>query len=313
MKRLLLVVALLVTVTTGVPAAQAITNGVPDNGEHPYVGQLLFYVPDEEDPRFTDPGAWFNCSGTLISPTVVLTAGHCTFGVGKDSVATSKTGGRGGNDVWVTFSEEADYEGLPPSSTFVPDRNEDRYLAWEAWLDANPEWVRGTAYPHPSYNPDAFFLFDLGVVILDEPVGDLGTGEDVGELPELGFLDRYLKKGKNADLFTAVGYGLNKVLPFASEGGDVRFQATTKIVNMNGTFGVPDNTAIVFSNNKGKPHTGGTCFGDSGGPVFLEGTNLVVAVTSFGVSPNCTGTDGAYRVDQSDDLDWLADVLAGDP
>ena len=54
--------------------------------------------------------------------------------------------------------------------------------------------------------------------------------------------------------------------------------------------------------------TGGTCFGDSGGPTF-DDTNslLLVAVTSFGYSPNCTGVGGAYRLDQPDDLEFLAD------
>ncbi len=33
----------------------AITNGQPDAGEHPYVGQLLFYVPDDVDPRSAIP------------------------------------------------------------------------------------------------------------------------------------------------------------------------------------------------------------------------------------------------------------------
>jgi hypothetical protein len=116
----------------GVKAAQAITHGVPDNGEHPYVGQLFIYVPDEIDPRFTDPGAWFNCSGTLISPTVVLTAGHCTYGTGLNGEETTSDGGRGGNDVWVSFSAEPDYEGLPPSSVYIPDRNEQRYIDREA-------------------------------------------------------------------------------------------------------------------------------------------------------------------------------------
>ncbi|MGZ5403416.1 MAG: trypsin-like serine protease, partial [Nocardioides sp.] len=57
--------------------AQAIVNGSPDAGEHPYVGQLLFYVPNAVDSRFDDPGGWFNCTGTLIDADTVVTAGHC--------------------------------------------------------------------------------------------------------------------------------------------------------------------------------------------------------------------------------------------
>ena len=36
--------------------ASAIVGGVPDAGEHPYVGQLFFYVPEAVDPRFDEPG-----------------------------------------------------------------------------------------------------------------------------------------------------------------------------------------------------------------------------------------------------------------
>jgi hypothetical protein len=53
-------------------------------------------------------------------------------------------------------------------------------------------------------------------------------------------------------------------------------------------------------------HTGGTCFGDSGGPNFIDSTNVVGAVTSFGRNYTCRSPGGAYRVDQPDDLDWLA-------
>ncbi len=58
---------------------------------------------------------------------------------------------------------------------------------------------------------------------------------------------------------------------------------------------------------------GGTCSGDSGGSFFLNDTNQIVAVNSFGVPPNCTGNDGAYRIDQPDDYYWLQSVLAGNP
>jgi hypothetical protein len=69
----------------------------------------------------------------------------------------------------------------------------------------------------------------------------------------------------------------------------------------------PKDTFILLSNNPGKPHPGGTCFGDSGGPTFDDtNSNLVVAVTSFGFSSTCSGVGGAYRLDQPDDLAFLA-------
>ena len=60
--------------------------------------------------------------------------------------------------------------------------------------------------------------------------------------------------------------------------------------------------SILLSNNHS---TGGTCFGDSGGPNFIDKTNVVGGVTSFGINGNCAGTGGVYRVDRADDLNWL--------
>jgi hypothetical protein len=66
---------LVLVVPTG--PAQAITRGMPDDGRHPNVGELLFHVPDEVDAQFKDPGSWFTRTGTLVDPTHVVTAGHC--------------------------------------------------------------------------------------------------------------------------------------------------------------------------------------------------------------------------------------------
>jgi secreted trypsin-like serine protease len=55
--------------TVATPAG-AITNGVPDGQQHPNVGGLV------SPTQFSD-GTWLYCSGTLISPTVFLTAAHC--------------------------------------------------------------------------------------------------------------------------------------------------------------------------------------------------------------------------------------------
>lgn len=58
-----------------------------------------------------------------------------------------------------------------------------------------------------------------------------------------------------------------------------------------------------FSNNAA---TGGTCFGDSGGPIFVAGTRTITSVNSYAKSSTCSGTTGAYRIDQTDDLAFIA-------
>ena len=68
-------------------------------------------------------------------------------------------------------------------------------------------------------------------------------------------------------------------------------------------LGAGKGTSAKFSSNA---NTGGTCFGDSGGPIFVDNTNTLVAAVSFGTSTTCSGTSGAYRIDQADDLAFLA-------
>ena len=66
---LLLATALASALLNGSPAS-AITNGTYDGNRHPNVGGLV-------SPTQYSDGTWIYCSGTLISPTVFLTAAHC--------------------------------------------------------------------------------------------------------------------------------------------------------------------------------------------------------------------------------------------
>ena len=301
MKRLIAALAALFVALIPALPAGAIKDGVPDAGEHPYVGELLFYVPDAIDPRFNDPGGWFTCSGTLLDADTIVTAGHCTFAVGSNGESTTEGGGdgSGGNDVWISFAEEPDFDILPPSSTFVPDGNQARYEAWSAALNASSEWHRATAHPHPQYDDNAFFLFDAGVLQLETPV----SMSTYGELPALRLLNQ-LSRDKT-QRYTAVGFGLEESGPKIAVGGDTRRKADLALVNLNGVLGAGKGTAAKFSNNSGKPHRGGTCFGDSGGPIFVKGTSVITAVNSFGTSDTCSGTTGGYRLDQPDDLAFV--------
>jgi hypothetical protein len=300
-RRLLPILVVLLAGALALPAA-AITYGEPDAGEHPYVGMLFFYDPTELDSRFTDPGAWFSCSGTLVSPTVVLTAGHCVYGVGLGGEPAIS----GGNDIWVTFKESDSLVGLPPSSGFVPDGNAARYVAWVRYLTRSKNWVRGTAIPYEGYGMGFPNTGDIGVVILDKPV----RSRTFGALPELGYLDGLAtRRGQHRDdlLVETVGYGMLEVHPvYDPNWYDARYKATSTIVNLGSAL--TDGYNLHTSNNASEVGgAGGSCFGDSGGPLFAStNSNVIVGVVSFGMNGNCRGADYAYRADISITQDFLA-------
>ncbi|HEX4813224.1 MAG TPA: trypsin-like serine protease [Nonomuraea sp.] len=93
------VLFLLAWIVTSTPAS-AITNGSADGNTHPEVGAL---IGDEPNPD----GTWSYCTGTLISPTVFLTAAHC--------------GERGQKTARVSFA--ARYEPGAPTyqGRYIPD------------------------------------------------------------------------------------------------------------------------------------------------------------------------------------------------
>ena len=145
---------------------------------------------------------------------MLVTAGHCTFGIGKDGVSTTHDGddttaaegGVGGTDVWVNFHEVPDFSIFPPSDSYPRDGNPQRYADRVAALNADPAWHRGTATPHPLYDDNAFFVHDAGVVVFGTAV----TMPQYGKLAGLDYLDRYQSAPRNAQRFETVGYGLER-------------------------------------------------------------------------------------------------------
>lgn len=265
------------TAAVALPAA-AVKHGEPDDGAHPYVGIM---VADAYDPDADAVLPAWRCSGTLISPTVYVTAGHCTFGA---------------ESVTVWFDEHLE----DPAAVGYPFGDE----VLPAGADLS---VDGTAYTHPAYDDSAFYLDDLGVVVLDEPV----LLDEYGTLPAAGLFDDLLAPGgKKSTTFTPVGYGLQRSLPDQTgltERELVRLTAKVRIINADSAFGEKKaGNSVLFTNNAA---TGGTCSGDSGGPIFVTGTTTIAAVTSYGLNATCSGTGGGYRIDQPDDLAFIQSFL----
>ncbi len=241
-----------------VAPASAVTHGELDGDGHPHVVLILMEVGGEPA---------FRCSGTLISPTYVLTAGHCTNNFPDDPY----TGMR-------VFTE-SDVDG----------GNNNYPLAGPNSVEA----VRWAA--HPLYETAAFFFNDVGMIELAEPI----VLDTYGELPSVDSLDS-LKK-RRTTRFTSVGYGLQQVNGAFFTGERVRMVANPHLIQIN-TPGFTGDYSLLLSNNA---NTGGTCFGDSGGPNFLGDSNVIAGVTSFGLNGSCGGTGGVFRVDRQNVQDFI--------
>ena len=244
--------------------AFAVKYGELDGDDHPYVVLLLMDIGGEPA---------FRCSATMLSPTVVLTAGHCTSNFPGDPF----TGMR-------VFTE-SDVDGGDNTYPNSGGNNSVEAVAWAA---------------HPLYETAPFFVHDVGIVILEEPGFPLDT---YGTLPGADQLDALkTRRGQHKTRFASVGYGLQWINPVFVEADRVRMVAHPRLIQIN-TPGFTGDFSLLLSNNHS---TGGTCFGDSGGPNFLNDGNIVAGVTSVGLNGNCAGTGGVFRIDRQDVLDFIA-------
>ena len=244
--------------------AFAITFGELDGDGHPHVVLLLLEVDGEP---------MYRCSGTLLSPTVVLTAGHCT-----------------------SDYPYGEYSGIRVFTESDVDNGDNNYpYAGPNSIEADRWWT------HPLYETAEFFVNDVGVVILAEPY-ELDT---YGVLPGVDQLDGLITgDGKQDTTFTSVGYGLQRIIPTYFEDDRVRMVAHPRLIQLNA--GLTGDYSLLLSNNLS---TGGTCFGDSGGPNFLHDGNVIAGITSWGMNKNCAGTGGVFRLDRQNVLDFVHSIL----
>ncbi len=143
------------------------------------------------------------------------------------------------------------------------------------------------------------------MVILEEPGVELDE-DDYATLPIVDQLDGLkTRRGQHKTTFTSVGYGLQEINPAHVTSERIRMVANPRLIQIN-TPGFTGDFSLLLSNNHS---TGGTCFGDSGGPNFLGDSNVVAGITSFGINGNCAGTGGVFRTDRQNVLEFINSFL----
>jgi hypothetical protein len=272
-----LIIASLAVIALAAPVG-AITYNAEKDFEHDFVGLLVFYTTP--DPETGDPFS-HRCSGTLISPTIVVTAGHCTEGVDEGRI----------------YFEQA----------LGPNYSPDAFGGWGGDETTGYPYENGHTFSRADNygNVGLPNTKDAGVVVLDEPYTP--PSGRFGILPEAGLIDELLAEAGNDDKqdirFRTVGYGLVDQDPFPDAGLRERLSAWGSLIENTNPL---TEYNLKTTNNPAKGR-GGSCNGDSGGPVLVEGTDVIAAVVSFGTNPQCKGQDYGYRLDREPVLDWITD------
>ena len=178
------------------------------------------------------------------------------------------------DDVWVTFDPTFD--------------------------DASP-LLPGTYHTHPEFGfsgPGGFSdPHDIAVIVLDDPAAGIAPAR----LPTLNQLGGMALKNQR---FVAVGYGT--VREDKTKGpASLFFDGQRRFAEQG--FNALGKTWLHLSMNP-STGSGGTCFGDSGGPHFIGQSDVVASLTVTG-DRFCRATDVTYRVDTASARAFLDDFV----
>ena len=293
--RPLLVVAIgFVAVLAVTAPAGAITGGTEDTANrYSNIGMVVFYQPDGR----------FRCSGTLIAPRVFLTAAHCTFqDIGRVVVTFDPLISRTEEEAERDIPRAADDSGPDDAVSEIGFTRADITTGY----DGEQSWFLGRAKTHPDYSDftDIKNWNDTGVVIFDVAPGVPST-----PLAPENYLDRFQQPLLNKTEFLTIGYGTQvrqddpprKPTP---ERQPIVRRYTTEIGRK-----LTPQVLQTNGNDKDPRAGGGTCFGDSGGPDILSGTNIILAVNSYVTNGNCAGVTYSQRVDLPETLAFINSFL----
>jgi hypothetical protein len=218
------------------------------------------------------------CTGFYAGPDktgsgqgIFLTAGHCVADIASRGISP--------DDLWVTFDAEFSID------------PEDEFKVTAA------SWHRGADVPYAvddRFGSKRSDLLDVGVIVLAEQP----AGIDPVDLPPAGFLD-----DRAATYYDNVGYG---VVPTRYGRFDIAFPPERQVSTSRFQSLTP--AYLYLLGNSALDGLGGSCFGDSGGPKFVHGTNTAVAVQSGG-DARCRAHGYSQRLDVPDVRAFLDDYL----
>lgn len=275
-QRLLLVIliASLTILYVAPDRVRAITYGFVDtNGSYGNVGAFIVQQP-------TDGHIFPICSGTLISARVFLTAGHCTDFFNQSLAPLGFT-------AQVSFDSPIGFGDLTN-------------------LNVTKTIPVLQVVTNPGFNKSQNDPGDIGVLLVSASDTVALTP---ATLPSFGLLSQLANRNGLKDaVFTAVGYGVqNRVVG----GGPPFFEDANPVPRMYAfsTFSALDKGYLRLSQNPATGN-GGTCYGDSGGPNFLDvnGARTLVAITITGDTP-CRSRNVDYRLDTASARQFLASYV----
>ena len=244
----------------------------------PYVGVVVLF----SDTARQQPIGY--SSGFLLSPTVMVTAGHSLINAAAVSVCFDKG---------------------PISFTI-----EDGKIVYHG-TDAV---YNGVPVPYPGYVPvmsgnKEFSTSDIGLIILDQPVSSI---TDFPTLPPAGFADTLPAKTN----LQIVGYGFQNQITPRNNGVTNSWTGTlssnSAIAQLSPANFAGSDKYLKLSANAAQGK-GGIAFGDSGGPVLYKSDSgsqdIVLAVNAFVNSANCGGVTYHTRIDLAEVLGWINGYL----
>ncbi|PRY60234.1 Trypsin [Knoellia remsis] len=289
--------ALALTTLVGASPAGAINSyNAEPAPERTEVGALVGFY-DRDGDGYLDRFRWY-CTGTMVDDDTFLTAAHCTDG--------------GLPDDRYFVSLEEDFQGLldaydKENGPVPTDPAElETYLATKVQYFLDQGWiVEGTPHQDPEYPGNGSDSQDIAVI--DFAQWDT-TPQDVWDftpatLPTLGQLDELGSRALDAADWWVVGYGTSEAVRGPGgqthPGGGVRMKALVDFNALNPTW-----VRLGMIAARGY---GGACYGDSGGPNYVEiDGQLVLAATTITGDGPCYATNVVYRLDTEGAREFLA-------